>query len=107
MTTPLESMAFFTKLLTGMVLLLNIGLLVSIRLALKNAKMNSQMDQSESGSKNWARSKRLLSGLILLVVGMNATAIYSNQKVVRATQEIATQLPSGSDAEMLLLSSNQ
>ena len=102
MTSPLESMTFFTKLLTGMVLLLNIGLLVSVRLALKSAKMNSQMDQSERGAKNWVNSRRVLAVLILLVVGMNATAIYSNQKVVKATHEIANQLPSGSDTELLL-----
>jgi uncharacterized BrkB/YihY/UPF0761 family membrane protein len=102
MTTSLESMTFFTKLLTAMVLLLNIGLLVSIRLALKSAKQNSELDRSETGARAWLRSRRALMALIVMVVGMNATAIYANQKVVKATQDIAAQIPGDSDAELLL-----
>lgn len=104
MTTPLETMSFFTKMLTGMVLLLNIGLLVSIRMALKSAKRNSEIDKSDAGVKTWVKSRRVLSVLILLVVGMNAAAIVSHQRVVAATNEIAAQLPTGSDAEILLSS---
>jgi hypothetical protein len=102
MTTPLESMTFFAKLLTAMVLLLNIGLLVAIRMAMKNAKMNANMDRSETGLRNWARARRVLMVLILAVVGMNAGTIYANQKLVKAAREVALQIPGNSDAEQLL-----
>jgi hypothetical protein len=102
MTTPLEAMTFFAKLLTAMVLLLNIGLLVAIRLALKCAKKNSELDRSEIGARTWLRSKRALMLLIIVVVGMNGTAIYANQQVVKATRDIAAQIPGNSETELLL-----
>jgi hypothetical protein len=98
----ISSMHFFTKLLTGMILLLNIGLLVSIRLALKFAKYSAAGDPSDRGCKMWASAKRTLAILILLVVTVNAAAVYANHRMVNATRDIAAELPSGSDAELVL-----
>jgi len=100
--TSLDSMHFYTKLLTGMILLLNIGLLVSIRLALKFAKFSVAGDPSERGSRMWAGAKRTLAILILLVVTVNAAAVYANHRMVNATRDIVAELPSGSDAELVL-----
>lgn len=102
MTPSLDSMHFYTKLLTGMVLLLNIGLLVSIRLALKFAKRSSVADQSPESGAMWASAKRALATLILLVVSVNAAAVYANHQMINATRDIAAQVPQGSDAEMVL-----
>lgn len=96
MTTPLDSMHFYTKLFTGMVLLLNIGLLVAIRMALAYAKHIRAVDVSDEGSRLWVRAKRGLTVLILMVVGMNAAAIFANQRMVTATRDIAAELPQDS-----------
>ncbi len=100
--TSLESMHFYTKLLTGMILLLNIGLLVSIRIALKYAKHTSVVDQSEKGCQMWASAKRGLAILILVVVSVNAAAVYANHRMINATHDIAAELPQNSDAEIML-----
>lgn len=102
MTSPLDSMQFYTKLLTGLVLLLNIGLLVSIRMALKFGRRSSEMDQSERGIKLWASARRGIGVLILLVVCMNAAAVYANHRMVIATRDIAAELPQETDAELAL-----
>jgi hypothetical protein len=93
MNTQIEAMHFYTKLLTGMILLLNIGLLVSIRLALKYARHSSLVDRSEAGTKLWNSAKRALTVLIITVVCMNGAAVYANHRMIGATREIAAELP--------------
>ena len=100
--TSLDSLHFYTKLLTGMILLLNIGLLVSIRLALRFAKNSAATDTSERGLKVWASAKRALAILIIVVVSINAAAVYANHRMINATRDIAAELPQGSDAELVL-----
>ena len=102
MTTSLDSMTFYTKVFTGMILLLNIGLLVAIRMALKYAKHTSVVDRSEQGLKLWSSAKRGLLVLIMLVVCMNLAAVYANHRMVSATRDIAVELPQNTDAEMVL-----
>ena len=102
MSTPIESMHFYTKLLTGMILLLNIGLLVSIRLALKYARHSSAVDQSEEGAKLWISAKRALAVLIIVVVCMNGAAVYANHRMVGATREIAAELPQADETEIAM-----
>src|SRR5687767_9276495 len=102
MTSPLDSMQLYTKLLTGLVLLLNIGLLVSIRMALKFGRRSAEMDRSEEGVKVWAAARRGIGILILLVVCMNAAAVYANHRMVTATRDIAAELPQETDAEIAL-----
>ena len=102
MTSPLDSMHLYTKVLTGMVLLLNIGLLVSIRMALKFARRSTAIDKSEQGDRMWVSARRTLAVLILAVVGMNATAVFANYRMVNATRDIAAELPQNSDAEIAL-----
>src|SRR5437868_1566061 len=84
--TSLDSLHFYTKLLTGMILLLNIGLLVSIRMALKFAKHSAASDTSERGLKLWVSSKRALAILIIVVVSVNAAAVYANHRMINATR---------------------
>jgi hypothetical protein len=93
MMTSLEEMHFYTKMLTGMILLLNIGLLVSIRMALKYAKHSSTVDRSENGAKLWKSARRGLIVLIIMVVAMNAAAVFANYRMVTATQDLAAELP--------------
>ena len=102
MPPSLDSVSYYTKLLTAMVLLLNIGLLVAVRMALKYARHNSSIDRSDHGEKLWASAKRGISALILLVVAMNGVAVYANHRMVTATREIAAELPQNTDAEMVL-----
>lgn len=95
-------MQFYTKVLTGMVLLLNIGLLVSIRIALKHARLTSASDQSEGGLGRWAVARRQIAFLTLTVVAMNAGAVFANYQLVGATREIAAELPQSGDARYVL-----
>jgi hypothetical protein len=105
--TTLESMHFYTKLLTGMILLLNIGLLVSIRMALRYARHSSVVDASEAGARMWQSAKRRLVVLIAMVVCMNAAAVYANHRMVTATRDLAAELPMGTEAEFALSSGRQ
>ena len=100
--TPLDAMNFYTKLFTGMILLLNIGLLVSIRMALKHARHSSAVDQSEAGVKLWNSAKRGIAVLIIVVICTNGAAIYSNHRMVTATQDIAAELPLADDTEIAM-----
>jgi uncharacterized membrane protein len=102
MPTSLDSMQFYTKLLTGMILLLNIGLLVSIRMALKYAMHSRAVDPTEAGKKLWNTARRGLAVLIVLVVAMNAAAVYANHRMVTATRDIAAELPHNTDTEWAL-----
>jgi cytochrome b561 len=102
MASPLDTMQFYTKVLTGMVLLLNIGLLVSIRIALKHARLSSASERSEEGAKRWAAARRQIAFLILTVVAMNAGAVIANYNLVNATRVIAADLPQNTDAEHVL-----
>jgi hypothetical protein len=100
--TTLESLQFYTKILTGMVLLLNIGLLVSIRMALKFARLTCAEDRSEDGARRWDAIKRTLAVLIVTVVCMNGGAVFANHRLVSATHDIASQVPQDTDAELVL-----
>lgn len=102
MTSPLDSMHFYTRVLTGLLLLLNIGLLVSIRMALKFGRRSSSVDRSEEGVKLWVSARRALAVLILLVVCMNAAAVYANHRMVNATRDIAAELPQETEGEIAL-----
>ena len=98
--SSLESMHFYTKLLTGMILLLNIGLLIAIRMALKYAKHVKAVDRSDGGDRLWASARRGLAVLILMVVSMNAAAVYANHRMVTATRDLAAEIPQNTDAEL-------
>ena len=100
--SPLDSMSLYAKVLTGMVLLLNIGLLVSIRMALKFARRSAAMDTSDQGSRSWTSARRTLVVLILAVISMNGGAILANHRLVTATHDIAAELPQGTDVEIAL-----
>lgn len=102
MTTPLEAMQFYTKILTGMVLLLNVGLLLSIRMALKYARIASAEDNSAEAPRRWAVAKRGIALLILTVVCMNGAAVFANHRLVKATREVAAEIPQMSEADMIL-----
>jgi hypothetical protein len=102
MTTSLEAMQLYTKILTGMVLLLNVSLLLAIRMALKYARLASAKDNSEDAPRRWSGVRRGLAMLILTVVLMNGTAVFANYRLVSATREIATTLPLGNESDLLL-----
>jgi len=102
MSTPIDAMHFYTRLLTGMILLLNIGLLVSIRLALKYAKRSTALDQSAEAAKLWNSAKRALGVLILTVICLNGAAVYANHRMVEATRDVAAELPASGETEFAL-----
>jgi len=95
-------MHFYTRLLIGMVLLLNIGLLVSIRMTMKYAKLSSQNDVDREAGVRLSPAKRALTILFVLVIGMNAGAVYANQRIMHVTRELAADLPQQADAGLAL-----
>ncbi len=98
MPPSLDSVNFYTKLLTAMVLLLNIGLLVAVPMALKYARFTCAMDPNRKGGEMWKGAKRGIVALILLVVVMNGVTVYANQRMVSAAQDLAAEFPPDSAA---------
>ena len=95
-------MHLYTRILTGMVLLLNIGLLIAIRMAVKYAGRACSLDQSEQGPRYWKSARRSLAILILCVVCMNAAAVYANHRMVNATRDVAAELHQQTGTEIAL-----
>ena len=78
METSLDSLQFYVKAVTGLLLLLNLALLMSIRFGMGWAKqLAATLPEDERGSA-WAKASRALGVLILVVIAMNSAAVYAN-----------------------------
>ena len=89
-----ETIQIFSKVLTGLLLLLNFSLLISIRLALKWAKKTTELDSSPDTAGAWIQNRRVLAALIVIVIAMNGASVYANMKLKVAGHEMAAQLDS-------------
>ena len=98
---PIDALQFFSKVSTGMVLLMNLSLLISIRMALNWAKRTSMLDTSEEGALRWKAARRAFMVLILVVVGMNGAAVYANHRMTKATRAVAVEFPDMNSAVAL------
>ncbi len=97
MDTPLHDLMFFTKLLTGLVLLLNIMSLISMHLLVRwvrnPAKAVVGVPVSESAKPKFRPSARaIIFVLLFFVVAVNVLAIYGNFHLREATQSVINVL---------------
>ncbi len=89
METSYDSLQFYVKALTGLLLLLNFALLVSIRYGLSWAKqLTGHLPESER-APSWQKTSRVLGILIILVIGMNGAAIYVNAQLRHSATALA------------------
>lgn len=99
MESSFDSLQFYVKALTGLLLLLNFALLVSIRYGLSWAKqLTGHLPEAERAPA-WQKTSRLLGILIILVIGMNGAAIYINAQLRHSATALAGEA-GGSNIEM-------
>lgn len=83
MDQPYDQIIFFTKTLTGLVMVLNIGLVLSLRAHLRFVR-----EVRAGGSAvGQMRSKTLLS-LAVLVILVNFATVYCNRQMLQAVKAI-------------------
>ena len=87
---PVETIQIFSKVLTGLLLLLNFSLLVSIRAALKWGKKTAELDSNSL--EDWGKTRRVLAALILIVIAMNGACVYANMKLKLAGNAVAMEM---------------
>ena len=99
MENSFEALQFYVKALTGLLLLLNFALLISIRFGLNWAKqLNGHLPEAERAPA-WQKSSRILGVLIVMVIGMNGAAIYVNVQLRHSANALAGEA-GGSSIEL-------
>ena len=83
MDSPHDRIIFFTKLLAALVMILNIGLVLSLRLHMRLVK-----ELRAAGGQATLRSKLVLV-LALIVIFVNGLVVYANHEMLKAAKEIA------------------
>lgn len=81
METSLDSLQFYVKAVTGLLLLLNLALLMSIRFGMGWAKQLTANLPEEERAPAWKKASRALGILIMVVIGMNGAAIFANYQL--------------------------
>lgn len=88
MATSLDSLQFYVKVVTGLLLLLNLALLVSIRFGMGWAKQLTASLPEAAQAPVWQKASRALGVLILVVIGMNGAAIFANYQLRQTVDAI-------------------
>lgn len=88
MDTSLESLQFYVKAVTGLLLLLNLALLMSIRFGMKWAKQAAATLPEEERGLVWRKSSRVLGLLIIVVIAMNGAAIFANSQLRQSANAV-------------------
>jgi hypothetical protein len=84
MDQPYDRIIFFTKALTGIVMLLNIGLVLSLR-----AHLRFEREHNAAGGLGSVKSPVVL-GLAGLVILVNVATVFCNHEMLKAVKEIAS-----------------
>ncbi len=88
MDTSIDSLQFYLKAVTGLILLLNLALLMSIRFGMGWAKqVASQLPEADRAAA-WGKSSRALAGLILVVIAMNGAAVFANYQLRQSADAV-------------------
>lgn len=90
MTSSLNSLLIYTKLLTALVIILNIGLILLLR---SHISWGKQLAASVGEQERQFLKSKLLLGLILLVIAVNGAAVYANHHMLKNIKEIAAEMP--------------
>ena len=78
METSIDSLLFYVKASTGLLLLLNLALLMSIRFGMGWAKKLTATLPEEERAFAWSKASRVLGLLIIVVIAMNGAAVFAN-----------------------------
>ena len=88
METSFENLQFYVKVVTGLLLLLNLALLISIRIGMGWARQATAHLSDEERPEQWNKASRALSLLILVVITMNGAAIYANYHLRQSAEAV-------------------
>lgn len=81
METSLDSLQFYVKVVTGLLLLLNLALLMSIRFGMGWAKQLAASLPETERLPVWQKASRALGILIIVVIAVNGAAIFANYQL--------------------------
>ena len=88
METSIDSLQFYVKAVTGLLLLLNLALLMSIRLGTGWAKqLTAQLPEEKRGAV-WQKASRALGLLIIVVIAMNSAAVFANYQLRQSADAV-------------------
>lgn len=88
METSLDSLQFYVKAVTGLLLLLNIALLMSIRFGMGWAKQLAARLPEEERVPAWSKASRALGVLIIVVIAMNSAAVFANYQLRQSADAV-------------------
>ena len=88
METSLETLQFYVKASTGLLLLLNLSLLMSIRFGMGWAKKLAATLPQEEQAPAWSKASRALGLLIIVVIAMNGAAVFANFQLRKSADAV-------------------
>ncbi len=88
MESSLDSLQFYVKAVTGLLLLLNLALLMSIRFGMGWAKQLTENLPEEARVPVWKKASKALGVLIVVVIAMNAAAIFANYQLRQSADAV-------------------
>ena len=86
MTLLLQNLLFFTKVLTALVVILNIALILCLR---SHVGLVKKISGVANGIAAEYMRKKLLMGLVISVMFINVAAVYGNHQMLKTVREIA------------------
>lgn len=87
MTPLLQNLLFFTKMLTALVVILNIALVLCLR---SHVSLVKKISVLANGIAAEYMRKKLLMGLVIAVMLINCAAVYGNHQMLKTVREIAS-----------------
>ena len=88
METSSDSLLFYVKASTGLLLLLNLALLMSIRFGMGWAKKLTATLPEAEREFAWKKASRALGLLIIVVIAMNGAAVFANFQLRHAADAV-------------------
>ncbi len=88
METPIDTLQFYVRAVTGLLLFLNLALLVAIQSGRNWAKQLLVHLNSVEEAEVSRRSDRALGLLIMVVIAMNAASVYANYQLRKSADLI-------------------
>ena len=96
MNPSIESLQLYFTGLTGLLLLLNLVLLMSIRSGIRWAQQSTSVLPEEERVVAWQKANRVFVMLIFTVILLNAAAIFASSKLRQSLEAVAAEV-SGSN----------
>ena len=88
METSLDSLQFYVKVVTGLLLLLNLALLMSIRFGMGWAKQLAASLPETERLPVWQKASRALGILIIVVIAVNGASIFANYQLRQSADAV-------------------